>query len=275
MYGQSLKDLMASECGKGDFGTALQFLAVPPDEADCDIIHKACKGLGTDKLLLYPTVVGRSNRDMMALKKKFFDLYSEDIGQFLGAELGGDFETLIFNCLQATEATYDPDFHTEEKAKADAEALYKMGQGTWGTDEKGLFKLLCASPYQHTRNINQVYADKYGCTLLKVLQTELSGAVGGATLFLVEMDLTPAVAIAKLIDQAMAGFGMNELLLTATLIRYQPILHEAMAAHQELFQTDVIERIKSETDGKYETLLIQICESAPPKLKVINGEIEV
>lgn len=134
---------------------------------------------------------------------------------------------------------------------------------------------MCASPYQHTRNINQVYADKYGCTLLKVLQTELSGAVGGATLFLVEMDLTPAVAIAKLIDQAMAGFGMNELLLTATLIRYQPILHEAMAAHQELFQTDVIERIKSETDGKYETLLIQICESAPPKLKVINGEIEV
>lgn len=45
------------------------------------------------------------------------------------SQLGGDFEKLIFNALQASEEGYDPDFHTEEKCKEDAEVLYKMGEG--------------------------------------------------------------------------------------------------------------------------------------------------
>jgi hypothetical protein len=34
---------------------------------------------------------------------------------------------------------------TEEKEKEVAEALYKVGQGKFGTNEKGLFKILSAS----------------------------------------------------------------------------------------------------------------------------------
>jgi hypothetical protein len=74
--------------------------------------------------------------DLDILKKKFFALYTEDLGRYLDKELGGDFEALVFNCLQASEQDYDSEFHTEEKAKEDAESLYKMGQGSWGTDEK-------------------------------------------------------------------------------------------------------------------------------------------
>lgn len=65
---------MKSECGKGDFGTALQFLAVPSDETECDIIKAACKGVGTDELLLYPVICGRNNTEINLLKKKFFNV---------------------------------------------------------------------------------------------------------------------------------------------------------------------------------------------------------
>jgi len=72
VHGKQLKKVMKSECGNGDFGDALQLLAVSPDETECDIIKAACRGVGTDELLLYPIICGRSNTEIDILKKKFY-----------------------------------------------------------------------------------------------------------------------------------------------------------------------------------------------------------
>lgn len=90
---------------------------------------------------------------MEILKKKFFDTKDKDLGRVLDSELGGHFEQIIFNALQASEETYDEEYHNDEKVKEDTEAFYKMGQGKWGTDEKGLFKLICARPAEHVSQI--------------------------------------------------------------------------------------------------------------------------
>jgi annexin A7/11 len=71
-HGKTLKKVMKSECGERDFGIALQLLAVSPDETDCDVIKRACKGVGTDELLLYPVICGRTNTEIDILKKKFY-----------------------------------------------------------------------------------------------------------------------------------------------------------------------------------------------------------
>ena len=68
MFGKSLLDVMKSECGNKDFGTAVQFLAVDPVEAECMMIDKACKGMGTDELLLSTIICGRTNKEMELLK---------------------------------------------------------------------------------------------------------------------------------------------------------------------------------------------------------------
>jgi hypothetical protein len=104
---------------------------------------------------------------MEILKKKYFTLHTEDLGRVLDSvrsskaetksadvasnsrhrllspcnaiisrslclrqELGGNFEKVIVNSLQAAEEEYDPEYHTDDKMKVDAESLYKMGQGT-------------------------------------------------------------------------------------------------------------------------------------------------
>lgn len=95
MFDKDLKALVKSECGSRDFGTALQFLAVDPVEAECDMIKKACKGLGTDETLLYTIICGRSNKEMQLLKAKYFDIHTEDLGRVLDSELGGNFEQLV------------------------------------------------------------------------------------------------------------------------------------------------------------------------------------
>ena len=172
----------------------------------------------------------------------------------------------MFNCIQAGEQPYDPQFHTSEKAKEDAEIIYKKGQGKFfGTDEKGIFKVLCQAPPQHVENISKEYAEKYGYTLLKGLEKELGGNVAKATLHMVGMKIKPYETIAHLIKSACAGMGTDELLLTCCLIRYQGVMKDVMTAHIELFGKTVHERVREETKGKYKTLLLQILNTVWPE----------
>jgi hypothetical protein len=116
-------------------------------------------------------MVGRTNVEMEILKKTYFKVYTKDLGKLLASELHGDMERIVFNCLQAGEETYDPQFHTNDKAVEDAENIYKQGQGKfWGTNEKAIFKILCASPPEHLEKVNTIYADKYGYTLMKGME---------------------------------------------------------------------------------------------------------
>ena len=71
LFKKKLVDVMKSECGNKDFGTALQFLAVNPVEAECMMIDKACKGMGTDELLLSTIICGRTNKEMELLKVSY------------------------------------------------------------------------------------------------------------------------------------------------------------------------------------------------------------
>jgi annexin A7/11 len=262
VHGKELKKVMKSECGTGDLGDALQFLAAPPHEAECDMINMACKGGGTNEVMIYSIICGRSNREMEILKKKFYNLYEKDLGRRLDSELGGHFEKLVFNCLQAAEETYDPHYHTSDKVNDDVAAFYSMGQKKFGTDEGGFFKLLCACPTEHLKKVNQAYADKHDITLFKVVEDEFRGDTQDAAIFLMGMKLKPYETIAKLIHKSCKGLGTNELLLTCTIIRYQMHLPEVLAAYAELTGKDLKGTIKSELRGDHERLLVAIIEAA-------------
>lgn len=256
--GKSLKAIMKSECGSKNFGMALQFLSVPADVMECDMITRACKGLGTNELVLYPIICGRSNDEMAILKKTFFNHTGKDLGRELDGELGGDLEKLIFNSLQGSAENFDAEFHTDDLVEQDVETIYEAGQGSFGTDEAGFFKVICARPAEHLQKVNLEYAEKHGFTLFMALETELKGVVGDASAFMLGMKLKPYETVAKLIKSACAGFGTNELLLTCCLIRYQPIMNEVMEAHVELFDKSVADRVKDENKGDYEKLLLEV-----------------
>jgi annexin A7/11 len=171
----------------------------------------------------------------------------------------------VFNCLQAGEEPFDPQYHTNDKAVEDAELIHKKGQGRWGTDEKAIFKILCAAPPQHVENISDIYADKYGYTLMKAMEKELSGNVRDGCIHLVGMKIKPAETIATLIKAACKGIGTDEMFLTTCLIRYQGIMKDVMTAHIELFGKSVHDRVREETGGKYKTLLLQILNTVWPE----------
>lgn len=264
LYGKPLADLMKSEFS-GDFEDLTRMLAMPLDEAECHMIKKATKGVGCHKTLLYSILIGRSNDEMNRIKTNYYKYHTQDLGKMLASELSGDMEVLIFNSIQAGEEIYDPGYHTDEKAKEDAELIYDKGQGQWGTNEKKIFKVLCASPPKHIMNIDKIYAETYGFSLWKAMEKELSGDVGEAARYLVAMKTKPYVAMASLIKAACHGIGTDELLLTCCIVRYQHVMKEVMSAHIEEYSKTIQDRVKGEVRGNYKDLLFTMLNTAWPE----------
>lgn len=265
IYDKDLKTLMKKECS-GDYGTALQLLALPCDVAEAKLIKMATAGLGTSERILYPIVCGRSNSEMEILKKTYFKTYDRDLSTLIKSELRGNLADIHFTCVQGAEEQYDPHYHTEEKSREDAEAIYEAGQGRLGTDEKSIFKILCFSPPHYLEAVNAKYAEKYGYTLFKAFEKEFSGDVEKAALFTLGMKLKPYETVALLIKSSCAGIGTDELPLTACIVRYQHIMKRVMLAHIYMFGKSVKDRVKSETSGNYKTLLLEVLETMWPDM---------
>ena len=262
MYEKNLEDVMKSECGSGDFGLALQYLAVPPHVAEAMMLKRGMDGLGTKERILWPILCGRANDEIVKLKETYFATFEKDLGVQLSGELGGDFERLIFHCIQGSEEEMDPEFHTDEKAEADCEAFYEAGAGRWGTDEKSLFKIIANSPPEHLATVNDLYVAKHERTLISALESELGGDVEKGAMHCVGMKLKPEETVARLIKSTCAGFGTDELGLTCAIIRYQSILPEVNNVHQDLFEKSIQDRIKHEVGGNYKKLLLAIVDFA-------------
>jgi len=65
---------------------------------------------------------------------------------------------------------------------------------------------------------------KYGYSLIKAMEKELSGKAQRAAVFTCGMKLKPLETIAELIDDACKGMGTDDNLLISTIIRYQHIM---------------------------------------------------
>lgn len=256
--GKGLDYVMDSECGDGNFGKALQFCAVSQVRAEAAMLRLFMQGVGAKEELMYPILGGRTNEEMNLLKQTYFEQYEEDLAVRMASELGGDFERFSFHCLQAMEAEFDPDFHTAEKVDEDVETFYEAGQGSWGTDEKGVFEMVAKAPKEHLEAINEAYQAKYEKTLEEVLDSELGGDLEKAVRHAVGMKLDPVNQVMILFDRACKGFGTNEMLLTSTLIRYETMLPAVNEKHVEVFGTTLPERIEAETGGDYCKLLLAI-----------------
>lgn len=176
----------------------------------------------------------------------------------MASEVKGHFELLLLNSLQGMEKVYDEDTYSADQMQEDVQMLHKMGLGKAGCDAAGIFKFLCTSPPEYLKKVNIAFAEESGETLCKSLTNELNGDTETAAIFLMGIKVDPYKEVAKLIERACAGFGTNEALLQATLIRYQGIMNQVKLAHVELYGKTIQDRIRSECNGDYESLLLYI-----------------
>ncbi|KAL4140865.1 hypothetical protein PRNP1_015145 [Phytophthora ramorum] len=260
LFGKELKKVLKSETS-GDFGHLLQLIARPLPEADAAILRKATKGLGTKEKLIFPVVMGRTNVEMGILKKTYFDKYNKDLGSVMDSELGGDLKSAVLASLQAPLVDFNPAVHTPQKAEADAEALYKAGEGRMGTKEREFINILVTCPPQHLRAVNAAYEKKHKHDIAHAVKKEFGGDAEDALLFLVRMVLEPLVLLSELFENTMKGFGTDENALSAALVRYHLVLRDIRPVYKKTYGKDLRDRIQGEVSGDYGKLVLAVFDS--------------
>lgn len=182
LYREELKDTLSRNT-KGHFRFLVLLLTMPLPEMEAFVLNVATSGNGTKERLLYPILLGRTNEELSMLKSTYYYIFNKDLTWLMRSELSGDYRKIILLALERLQVTYDPDFHTYEKAKSDAIKLFNAGEGRWGTDETTFVRILFSSPREHVVLVNDIYKKKFVSDLEEAVCSEFSGRASEALVF--------------------------------------------------------------------------------------------
>jgi len=252
-YGKKLLDDIRSETS-GNFGKLCCALSMSIIEFDVKCLHDAIDGVGTDDDCLMEILVGRTNSDINALRTEYKKTYNKDIEDDVKGDTSGYVKRLYTVLLQGNR----DETNVARDAVADAEALYRAGEGKIGTDEMAFISILCNRPDSHLRNVFDIYQQKHGHTIEKAISKEFSGDIKKALTNLVASIRNKSEYIASLFEKSMKGMGTDDDKLIRLVVRHRApnVINPIKQAYQTKYGKSLAKRIKGDTSGDYCKLLL-------------------
>lgn len=93
-----------------------------PRQYDCDTLHDAMKGIGTDEFTLMSVLIGRGNEQKAQINAIYARDHSKSLEHAVKSETSGDLQKLMMGLCEPR----DPELPVnDDAAKVDAERLYK------------------------------------------------------------------------------------------------------------------------------------------------------
>jgi len=217
------------------------------------LVRKAVKGLGTNEKILTEILCTQPNEIIKAIKVSYAHQFGNSLESDVLDDLGGDVKALFAAIIKATrpEGPADPNL-----AKADAESLYKHGEGKVGTDEEVFVKIVSERSRAHLELVSQIYANTYGNSLLKAVKNETSGHFRDA----LEALLTPSADyFAEKVRKAIAGGGTDENALIRIFCSLSVAeLKAANAAYTKKYGHTFKKDVESDVSGNFGKVLVGI-----------------
>lgn len=259
-FGRNLIKDIKSEVS-GWFEEGLCAIVRGPLQQDVHLLFQAMDGPGTKEKVLNDVLLGRSNADMRAIK----DAYHRTTHRSLEADVRGDLSMKTerhFMMVLAANRNEESAPVIPQQIDADVVELYRATEGKVGTDELLVCNILSQRSDAQIGAIAFTYKQKYQRDLDVVIKKEFSGHMELALLHQLRTGTDRAMRDAMLLEDAMAGVGTKDALLTNRIVRYhwdRNHLQNVKGAYQHKFHRSLTSRIKSETSGDYERLLVACC----------------
>lgn len=222
-------------------------------------VHEALDGLGTKERLLNDVVLSRTNADLAQIK----GLYQQRYGKSLAAAVADDLSLktekmfdMVLNGVRMEEFTPID----MVKVANDTDDIYRAttGRGV-GTDELLVCAVLTNRSDQHIRAIADNYFSKYGQKLAELIKHKFSGHMEDALLHIVKHAVNVSVFWAEMLEDTMAGMGTKDYLLIERVVRIHwdhGLVRAVKQSYQAIYGKDLIRRVKGETSGDYEKVLV-------------------
>ncbi|KAJ9138335.1 Annexin [Pleurostoma richardsiae] len=242
----------------GWFETGLVALARGPLMHDVFMLRDATDGPGTKEKVLNDVLLGRSNADIRAIKSTYQQTFRQSLESAIKADLSFKTERHFMIVLQATR-NEDSVPVSKPEVDRDVEELYNATEGRMGTDEMKVCSILTTRNDNQIRAIALEYQKRYARNLEDVIKREFSGHMEDALLFQLRHGADRYMHQAQLLEDAMAGAGTKDHLLVSRVVRAhwdRSNMANVRGAYEKRYRRNLASRIKGETSGDYERLLL-------------------
>lgn len=246
----------------GYFEMGLVALARGPLHTDCYVLHRAMEGAGTKEVMLNDVLIGRSNADINAITVAYRQLFGKSLESDLRGDLSAATEQLFVMIVSARRQEDNAPVIPQQIDNDVTELQRAMGSGL-NKDPVQTCQILTSRNDAQIRAICQTYQQKYAKPLPSVIKDRFRGHMEDALLLLLARANNRPLSDAEQLEAAMAGIGTKDELLVQRVVRVhwdRNYLQQVKTAYQQKYRKDLISRVKGETGGDYERLMVACLE---------------
>ncbi|KAL5018976.1 hypothetical protein ScPMuIL_004698 [Solemya velum] len=287
VYGRDLIEDLENELS-GNFSEVVWSMFVKTAKFDAWSIREAVYDVGTDEATLIEILLTRSNSEIKEIKAVYPDVSSphqkateRKLEQDLVDDLGGDFKKLLVAACQAQryEVTreelekaveevvvngqktgmYDVNYSKlcdMDKAKMDAEKLFKAGEDRWGTDEDTFVRIFGTKNFCHLRATWSEYVRITQRDILNTVEREMSGDFKrGLKAVIMSIRCRPMFFAEKLWDSMKGAGTKNQTLIRIIVSRSEIDMVQIKKCFFDLTKKTLWCAIDEECTGDYKKIL--------------------
>lgn len=255
-FGKDLADDLKSETS-GNFRQTILHRLYTPTKYDATQLHDAIKGAGTNEKVLIEILCTRNNAEIKAIKEEYKKMFSKDLEKDIVGDTSGHFRRLLVSLVQgARDESTNVD---QAAAKADADALYKAGEGQWGTDESKFNQILVSRSAAHLRVVFDEFKKIAKHDIYTSISKEFSGDVEDGMLAVARSIEHAPTYFAERLYKSMKGAGTDDNSLIRLVISRSEIdMAEIKEAFQKKYGKTLASFIQGDTSGDYEKILMKL-----------------
>lgn len=255
-----IKDLEKETSGY--FEKGLVAVAHGPLTHDATVLRDSMKGLGTKEAALNDVLIGRSNADINAIKAEYQRLFRRTLESDLRGDLSMATEQM-FMMIIAAHRTEDSAPVIPQQVDTDAHTLQTSLGNMASKDPISFCSTFLNRSDAQLRAISQAYQHKFARSLESAISSTFSGHMKDALLLHLKRAVDKPLAEAELLEDAMAGLGTKDNLLVDRVVRNhwnRQHMNNVKIAYRNKYKRDLSQRIKGETRGDYERLMVALVE---------------
>ncbi|XP_005997315.1 annexin A7 isoform X1 [Latimeria chalumnae] len=256
MYGKDLIKELKSELS-GNMEEAILALFMPATQYDAWSLRNAMKGAGTKEEVLIEILCSRTNKEIKDIVNCYRNEYGKELEKDIKQDTSGHFERLLVSMCQGNRdevQTVDVN-----KAEADAQRLFKAGEGKLGTDESSFNMILATRSFPQLRATVEAYSRIAHRELTKAVSKEFSGSVGEGLKAIIHCAMNQPSYFAEKLCKSMRGAGTKDSTLIRVIVTRSEIdLVQIKQAYQHVYQKSLASAVQSDTSGDYQRLLLGI-----------------
>lgn len=150
-----------------------------------------------------------------------------------------------------------------QSVESDVKELHRATEGKVGTEQLTVCSILTNRSDGYIRALAQAYEHKYRIPLETVLKKEFSGHMEDALVQMVRCGADRAMLGALSLEECMKGPGTKDEMLVSRVVRLhwdRANMSQVKGAYRVRFKRDLVNRIKGETSGDYERILVAMVE---------------